>query len=86
MTTMTRDEFIDKWGSAVIGRKGFAMDLDLVLRDELIRGIRLAASVASDYDKYNSHPYLVSDCILGKLNVLKGRPRKNKKRIQGTSK
>lgn len=41
-------------------------------------GIKLAASVASDYDKYNSHPYLVSDCILGKLNVLKGKPRRNR--------
>lgn len=41
-------------------------------------GIWLAAEVASDYDKTNSHPYLVSDCILGKLNVLKGKPRKNK--------
>jgi hypothetical protein len=42
-----------------------------------IEGIRLAADVASDYDRTNSHPYLVSDCILGKLNVLKGKPRRN---------
>jgi hypothetical protein len=41
-------------------------------------GIQIAAEVASDYDKYSSHPYLVSECILGKLNVLKGKPRKNK--------
>lgn len=41
-------------------------------------GILLAAEVASDYDLTNSHPYLVSDCILGKLNVLKGKPRRNK--------
>ena len=47
------------------------------LREARDNGIRLAASVAADYDKYNSHPYLVSDCILGKLNVLKGKPRKN---------
>ena len=44
-----------------------------------IKGIRLAASVASDYDRTNSHPYLVSDCILGKLNVLKRKPRRNTK-------
>lgn len=48
------------------------------LREARDNGIRLAASVAEDYDKYSSHPYLVSDCILGKLNVLKGRVRKNK--------
>ena len=41
-------------------------------------GIYIAAEVASDYDRTNSHPYLVSECILGKLNVLKGKPRKNK--------
>lgn len=40
-------------------------------------GVMLAAEVASGYDKTNSHPYLVSDCILGKLNLLKGKPRKN---------
>lgn len=40
-------------------------------------GIQIAAEVASDYDRYSSHPYLVSDCILGKLNVLKGAPRPN---------
>lgn len=41
-------------------------------------GILIAAEVASDYDRTNSHPYLVSDCILGKLNVLKGKPRRNR--------
>lgn len=47
------------------------------VRDAQVNGIRQAAAVASDYDKYNSHPYLVSECILGKLNVMPGRPRKN---------
>lgn len=45
-------------------------------------GIRLAADVASDYDKYSSHDHLVSECILGKLNVLKRKPRKNRERRQ----
>lgn len=40
-------------------------------------GIQLAAEVAADYDKYSVHPYLVSECILGKLNVMKGSPGKN---------
>ena len=40
-------------------------------------GVLLAAEVASDYDKSNSHPFLVSECILGKLNLLKGKPRRN---------
>lgn len=43
----------------------------------MVYGIRLAAEVAQDYDRYSSHPYLVSECILSKLNVLPGRPRKN---------
>jgi hypothetical protein len=40
-------------------------------------GIQLAAEVAKDYDKYSYHDHLVSECILGKLNVLQGRPKKN---------
>lgn len=40
-------------------------------------GVYLAATVAADYDKTNTHPYLVSDCILAKLNVIKGKPRVN---------
>jgi hypothetical protein len=47
------------------------------IRDAKVSGIKLAAEVAKDYDKFNSHPYLVSECILGKLNVLKGRPKRN---------
>lgn len=47
------------------------------VREAQANGIRMAAAVASDYDKYNSHSHLVSDCILWKLNVLKGRLRKN---------
>ena len=40
-------------------------------------GIQIAAEVAKDYDKYSYHDHLVSECILGKLNVLKGRPKRN---------
>lgn len=49
-------------------------------RASLAEGIRLAADVAKDYDSLSSHPYRVSDCILGKLNVMKGRPRKNRRK------
>lgn len=48
------------------------------VRKAQVSGIKLAADVAKDYDKLSSHGHLVSDCILGKLNVLKGKPRKNK--------
>jgi hypothetical protein len=47
------------------------------IRDAKVSGIKLAAEVARDYDKMSYHDCLVSECILGKLNVLKGRPRKN---------
>lgn len=49
-----------------------------------IYGIQLAAEVASAYDKYSYHSHLVSECILGKLNVMKGRPHRNRwaKRIK----
>lgn len=51
--------------------------IERALRDAQRNGIMLAADVATDYDRYNSHPYLVSDCIRGKLNAMKGKPRKN---------
>ena len=47
------------------------------IRDAKVSGIILAAEVARDYDKMSYHDCLVSECILGKLNVLKRRPRKN---------
>lgn len=34
------------------------------------KGVRVAADVASTYDHLSSHPFRVSDCILGKLNLL----------------
>lgn len=46
-------------------------------RDAKIAGIKLAAEVAKDYDHLSLHPYLPSECIAGKLNVLKRKPRKN---------
>lgn len=47
------------------------------LRGALTKGIRMGADVASAYDLSSSHPYRVSDCILGKLNVRRGKPRRN---------
>ena len=41
-------------------------------------GIRQAAAVAADYDRLSLHDYLVSECILWKLNVMKGKPHRNK--------
>lgn len=48
------------------------------LRDARDQGIRMAAEIASDYDNYSLHDYLMGECILAKLNVLCRRPRKNK--------
>jgi hypothetical protein len=45
-------------------------------------GIELAAEVAKDYDKYSYHSHLVSECILGKLNVMKGRPQRNPRAVR----
>lgn len=72
---MKREQFLRKWAP---GGADVARDLDVLLREERDRGATLAAEVARDYDRYSSHPFLVSECILGKLNILKGKPRKNK--------
>lgn len=43
------------------------------------RGIEAAASFVEQFDKYvTGHPYLLSDCILGKFNVLGKRRRVRK--------
>lgn len=47
-------------------------------RESFHYGILLATEIASQYDKYSTHPSLVSECILGKLNLLKRKPKKNK--------
>ena len=46
------------------------------------KGVRAAACVASDYNGSTTHPYRLDDCIAGKLNVGRLRPRRNKKRLQ----
>lgn len=45
-------------------------------------GILVAAELASQYDGSSIHPYRLEDCILAKLNLLKGRLRKNKRAAQ----
>lgn len=53
--------------------------VEKVLHAVQVQGIRIAADVASQYDRLSTHPFLVSDCILGKLNVPGGKkPRPNK--------
>jgi hypothetical protein len=40
-----------------------------------------AASVAADYNSSTTHKWRLDDCISGKLNVRKGRPRVNKQAL-----
>lgn len=49
--------------------------------DEFKRGARNAASVAADYDSASTHLYRLGDCILGKLNLRDGKPRRNKTKV-----
>ena len=75
-----RDSMLKKLGmkpGSIVAR-----EIEAALSDAQVNGIRLAASVAQEYDKVSSHPYLVSDCIMGKLNVLKGKPRRNEAAVQ----
>jgi hypothetical protein len=46
-------------------------------RNAQVDGIKMAADIAGDYDHLSLHDYLVSECILGKLNVLRRKPQKN---------
>lgn len=47
-----------------------------------IHGIEMAAGIAADYNRNSTHPHLLEDCIRCKLNVFRGKPRVNKRRVQ----
>jgi len=42
------------------------------------RGAAVAAEIADSYNSSSAHKYRLGDCILSKLNIRKGRPRRNK--------
>lgn len=44
-------------------------------------GAAAAADVADQYNGSTTHEYLLGDCILGKMNIRKGKPRKNASRM-----
>lgn len=44
-------------------------------------GIRWAAEIADDYNSSSTHPYMLGDCIMAKLNKLPRKPRKNPVRL-----
>lgn len=48
---------------------------------EFIRGARAAADLAHQYDGSSAHGHRLDDCILHKLNIRRGKPRKNKKQL-----
>ncbi len=49
-----------------------------ILEHEFARGARAAAAVAEQYDAVTAHDHRLGDCILGKLNLRPGKPRKNR--------
>lgn len=44
---------------------------------EFMRGVRQAAEIAEAFNATTTHPYRLGDCILAKLNVRRGKPRRN---------
>ena len=46
-------------------------------RTDFQRGAIAAAAVAETYDPTSTHPFRLGDCILGKLNIRKQKPRIN---------
>ena len=53
-----------------------------VWNKDVLRGIEIAAGGAEVYDRSSTHRLMLEDCILAKLNVLRGKPRVNKHRVQ----
>ncbi len=50
---------------------------------EFARGAAVAASLADEYNGSTTHRHRLGDCILGKLNLRPGQPRKNARRLRG---
>jgi hypothetical protein len=47
-------------------------------QSEFKRGAIAAAAVAEAYESTSTHPFRLGDCILGKLNIRKQKPRINR--------
>jgi hypothetical protein len=48
-----------------------------------LKGVNFAAEVADTYNSCSTHPYMLGDCIKGKLNLLSKRKiRKNTNRLK----
>lgn len=45
------------------------------------QGVIAAAALADEYNRSTIHDHRLGDCILGRLNMRKGKPRKNKGKI-----
>lgn len=52
------------------------------MTDDFKRGAKAAADMASSYDASSTHAYRLGDCILSKLNLRAGKPRRNKARVE----
>jgi hypothetical protein len=57
-------------------------EIEKIKNNAFKKGIKFAAEIADQYNGSTTHPYRLGDCILGKLNVGKMKPRKNKLRIK----
>ena len=55
-------------------RRGFGT----AVSGKFAEGAMAAAAVADTYNASSSHRYRLGDCILGKLNIRPGEPRKNR--------
>lgn len=86
------DSSVTEWACHVVSRGEVRMKklFDRMNEDtKEARDLRCAyeagAAAAADHaDQYNgstTHEYRLGDCILGKMNIRKGKPRKNERRI-----
>jgi len=51
------------------------------MTDDFKKGVLAAAAVASAYDACSTHRYRLEDCIAGKLNVGRAKPRRNDRHL-----
>lgn len=66
-----------------MSKKDYTTDeVALLIARAFEKGVRHAAEIANHYNGSTTHPYMLGDCILAKLNrAVRSKPRKNKVRL-----
>lgn len=58
------------------------MDEEKIRQESWRQGVLAAADIADSYNVSTTHEFRLGDCVAGKLNVGRNKPRRNKQKLQ----